>query len=733
MKKNLLLPFLPFLASPALAENLHLNDTSSIKLGETVVAANKWRSNSAEQAKRIVKIRPEMVAFQQPQTAADLLGLSGEVFIQKSQLGGGSPMIRGFATNRLLYVVDGVRMNTAIFRSGNLQNVISLDPFALQNTEVVFGPGSVIYGSDAMGGVMSFQTKSPQFSESNELCGSSSASLRYASANNERSGHFDVAVGGKKWAWLSSVSLFNFDDLRQGKYGPDEWLKPLLVERQGNKDLAVPNPNPLLQSPSGYSQLNLMQKLAWRPAAAWEVNYGFHYSRSSEYARYDRMTRLRKGQPRHAEWNYGPQQWIMNQLSVEHAGNNALYDKMALRLAAQNFEESRIDRAFNKNIRTSNVEMVDAYSANWDFTKNFAGHSLYYGLEYVHNRVKSTGEELDISTATTQEAAPRYPQSTWNSYAAYLQSLFRLSPKWSLETGLRYNHYSLDAHFYEKLDLGFAPQQNNNKASLSASLGVSYRPTASWLIALNAGRGFRTPNVDDMGKLYESVAGAVVVPNPNLKPEYANNVELGLAKTFGTAVKIDLSAYYTHLENALVRRDFTINGNTHMDYRGENVKIQAIQNAASAHVMGVQLGLRAKLGAGFAYDMKLNWQQGEEELDNGSKSTLRHAAPAFGRAALQYDNRKLSLELNTQFQAQRTHANMPDSEKGKTELYALDGNGNTYAPAWWTLNLKGQYRFTPHFSLSAGLENIADKRYRYYSSGISAAGRNFVATATYQF
>lgn len=130
---------------------------------EIVVSATRWRQTSSDVPSKIISILPEEVALQNPQTAADLLGVSGQVFVQKSQQGGGSPMIRGFATNRLLYTVDGVRMNTAIFRAGNIQNVISLDPFATEKTEVFFGPGSVIYGSDAIGGVMSFQTLTPHF------------------------------------------------------------------------------------------------------------------------------------------------------------------------------------------------------------------------------------------------------------------------------------------------------------------------------------------------------------------------------------------------------------------------------------------------------------------------------------------------------------------------------------------------------------------------------------------
>lgn len=132
-------------------------------LEEVVVSATKWQQKKNDLPYKITTIKAEAIELQNPQTAADLLGISGKVFIQKSQQGGGSPMIRGFATNRLLYTVDGVRMNTAIFRGGNIQNVISLDGFAMENVEVLFGPNSVIYGSDAIGGVMSFQTVKPKF------------------------------------------------------------------------------------------------------------------------------------------------------------------------------------------------------------------------------------------------------------------------------------------------------------------------------------------------------------------------------------------------------------------------------------------------------------------------------------------------------------------------------------------------------------------------------------------
>ena len=182
-----LLPFIGFTQTA--------KDTVATELDEIVVSANRWKQNSKSIPQKISVITASKVALQNPQTAADLLTISGKVFMQKSQQGGGSPMIRGFATNRLLYAIDGIRMNAAIFRGGNIQNVISLDPFATESTEVLFGPGSVMYGSDAIGGVMSFQTLTPQFSSEEKAFVTGSAVTRYSSANNEKTGHFDVNVG----------------------------------------------------------------------------------------------------------------------------------------------------------------------------------------------------------------------------------------------------------------------------------------------------------------------------------------------------------------------------------------------------------------------------------------------------------------------------------------------------------------------------------------------------------
>jgi len=708
---------------------------SLLAMDEIIVSANRWEQNSADIPVKISSISKKDIQLQNPQTAADLLTVSGKVFMQKSQQGGGSPMIRGFATNRLLYAIDGVRMNTAIFRGGNIQNVISLDPFAIEKSEVLFGPSSVIYGSDAIGGVMSFQTITPQFTTEEKPFVSGSAFTRYSSANNEKTGHFDVNLGWKKWASVTSISSNDFGDLKMGSHGPDEYLRPFYVQRQNGVDVVVTNDDPLVQKPSAYSQINLMQKVRFSPNEKWDFQYGVHFSKTSSYSRYDRHIRYNNvGLPRYAEFDYGPQKWIMNNLSISNTQTTKVYDELSIRMAHQFFEESRISRNMNNPNRATRIEKVNAISINADFTKKTSGNNaVIYGVEFVTNDVDSEGINENIVAGTSQAAPARYPQSKWNSYGIYINDQYKFSDKMLLQSGLRYNQFVLNADF----DTTFYPfpftEAKINDGALTGSLGLVYRPTAKWVISSNFATAFRSPNVDDLGKVFDSEPGSVVVPNPDLKAEYAYNLDLNVAKLFGKNVKVDVSGYYTLLDNAMVRRDFTLNGETEILYDGELSNVQAIQNAANAKVYGIQAGIEVKSVSGFYFQVDLNFQKGEEELDNGDKSPSRHAAPFFGVGRLGYSNSKLDLQLNAQFSDEVSYDNLAEEERGKPEIYAIDGNGNPYSPSWYTLNLKSMYKLTENFTVTVGLENITDQRYRPYSSGIVAPGKNFILALRAKF
>lgn len=709
-------------------------EPSNISLEEIVVSASGWRQTTNEVPQKIVSISAKNAALHNPQTAADLLSLSGKVFVQKSQQGGGSPMIRGFATNRLLYTVDGVRMNTAIFRGGNIQNVINLDPFATENTEVLFGPGSVKYGSDAIGGVMSFSTLSPQLSLEDEVLVKGKAVLRYATANQERTGHFDVNVGWKKWALVTSVSHWNYGELRQGKYGPDEYIKNYYVERQGGSDVLVKQDDSLLQIPSGFSQVNVMQKIRFRPNETWDFKYGFHFSETSEYGRYDRHNRMRNGLPQYAEWNYGPQSWLMHNLNITHSKKNAFYDKATLILALQSFAESRISRDFNDPARTTRTEDVQAYSANLDMVRTTSSrNALFYGVEWVLNDVTSGGVINNIETGAEQAAASRYPQSSWGSMAVYLNDEFDWTEKVTFQTGLRYSLFRLDAEFdnsFYLLPFTTASQKND---ALTGSIGMVIRPGKDWVISTNFGTAFRSPNVDDIGKVFDSEPGAVVVPNPNLQAEYAYNFDLGIAKVIREMFKLDVAAFYTILNNALVRRDYQLNGEDSIVYDGSLSQVQALQNAARSQVYGLQLGIEIDLPAHLFLSSDINLQVGQEELADGSISPSRHAAPVFGVSRLSYRHQKLEIQIYSEYQAERSFEDLAVEERSKDEIYAKDENGNNFSPSWYTLNLKSSYQLSKVLHLSAGLENITNQRYRPYSSGISGAGINFILGLTARF
>lgn len=698
-----------------------------ITLDQVIISAVKWSQYSSDIPSKIISVTPKEIILQNPQTAADLLNISGKVFVQKSQQGGGSPMIRGFSTNRLLYTIDGIRMNTAIFRSGNIQNVISLDPFTIENSEVFFGPGSVIYGSDAIGGVMSFKTLTPQISLSSSTYIKGSANTRYSTANNEKTVHFDINVGWEKWAFITSLTSNDYDDLKMGSHGPDDYLKSYYVQRQNGQDIVIANEDEKVQIPSAYSQINLMQKIRFNPNERWDLQYGFHYSETSDYGRYDRHLRLRDSLPRYAEWNYGPQKWMMNNLNITEISNNSIYDQMTLRIAVQSFEESRIDRSLNNDYRNIKIENVDAYSINIDFLK-YLNHKInfYYGAEYVYNEVNSNGKSENILTGIQVEGPSRYPKSTWQSIAGYLNGQYKYSDQFVFQAGLRYNHFLLNSKF----DNTFYPfpfsTADINNGEVTGSLGFVYRPEISWVISTNLSTGFRSPNVDDIGKVFDSEPGAVVVPNPSLKAEYAYNIDLSLAKIFGNSIKIDLTGYYTILNNALVKRDYLLNGQDSIFYDGILSKVQAIQNAAQASVIGVQSGLEIKLPFGFSFYSNLNYQLGEEELDDGTTSPSRHAAPWYGVTRLTFSKNNLTMQLYAAYQGEKQNKDLAFEEQGKTEIYASDINGNPYSPSWYTLNFKGMYSFTKNFTITSGIENITDQRYRTYSSGISAPGRNFV-------
>jgi len=705
-----------------------------ISLGNIVVSSNRWTSDESEVMRTIELISPRDIELQNPQTAADMLSLSGNIYVQKSQLGGGSPMIRGFSTNRVLIVVDNVRMNNAIFRSGNLQNVISIDGNSLSNAEVIFGPGSVIYGSDAIGGVMDFSTLPAKYSYSDKVLFNGSALARYSSANKERTGNVNFNIGLNNLAFLTSVTFSKFDDLTQGSNGPDDYLRTFYQDRINGKDTMIINSDSKVQKLSGYDQLNVLQKIRFRPDEDWEMNYGFYYSTTSDVPRYDRLIELKNKLPRDGQWYYGPQKWMMNSLSVTNSSGNSYYDIAKLIIAYQNFEESRHNRSFNKKDLNHRTEKVDAFSGNLDFIKSISLNSqLYYGLEAILNKVHSTGENENINTNVFSPISTRYPDgSVWNSYGAYFSYKNKFAEDFIAEASLRYNLVYLNSDFDTTFFKFSFDNANLTTSAVTGSIGLNWFRNESQHFYINLSTGFRAPNIDDVGKVFDSTPGMVVVPNPDLKSEYIYSAEIGFRKAFAPKLKYDIALYYSYLDEAIVRRDFRLNGQDSIMYDGTMSKVQAMQNAAFAYVYGIHAGFDFHFIKGFHLISKFNYQKGEEEDDAGNKVPLRHSSPWFGNTEFLYESGNLTASLYTIYNGEIKYDDLAPTEREKVVIYAKDENGKPYSPSWYTLNFKMTYEFLDGLQVGAGIENLTDQRYRPYSSGISAPGRNFIGSLRYK-
>lgn len=694
-----------------------------------VVSFNKWEQNLNEVPNKISKITRTDIVRNNPQTAADMLAQTGAVFVQKSQLGGGSPMIRGFATNRVLLVVDGIRMNNAIYRSGNLQNVISIDALSTETAEVIFGPGSLIYGSDAIGGVMDFHTLSPRFSKSDKWLTRGSAFARYSTANKEQTYHADLTLGSRKWSFVSSFTYSSFGDQRMGKHGgQDSYLRPEYVERINDQDVIVKNNDPRVQRFTGYDQTNFLQKVAFRPSDKLSFQYSFIYGGTGTTPRYDRLIQYRNGALRFAEWNYGPMLWRMHSFQVIHQKKNALYDESKFLIGYQDYEESRIDRTRNRTARNRQEEKVDAINVNWDANKKIKKGVLYYGLEYVYNKVGSTGSVTHISNGEVAPAPSRYPDgSTWSTAALYGSYKVNLHEKLSLNTGLRYSYNQLKASF----DKTFVPFPYDaatiNEGALTGSLGLVYRPAEGWNINGNISTGYRMPNIDDIGKLFENAPGIITVPNPNLQSEYAWNFELGLVREVKGKVRFELNGFHTILDNAIVRRPGSFNGQDSIFFDGNLSRVESLQNAAKATVWGMQAGLEYNFSPALRFKTLANWITGKETDDLKEEQVpLRHAPPFYGSSFLRWVKGKWDAEFSAVYNAEVSNDNLAPSEQAKTDIYAKDANGKPYAPSWYTINTRVSYKLNRHAQLTAAWENMTDQRYRAYSSGMVAPGSNLI-------
>lgn len=699
-------------------------ESKSFDLEQIVFTANKHKEKKENVPYQINVITSKEIAFYNPPSSADLLAQQG-VFVQKSQLGGGSPNLRGFEANKVLLVVDGVRMNNAIYRAGHLQNVITIDPNMIDRTEVLLGPGSIIYGSDALGGVMHFYTRDPRLGGPDKKNIKTQVFGRYGTAANEKTLHADLNLGYEKWGLITSFTATEFGDLRVGTqrnnvaedFGTLRQIPTVIA----GIDSAILNDDINVLRGSGYSQYDFMTKALFVPSEKLTHTLNLQVSQSSNIPRFDRLSQVQNGLPRFSQWDYGPQKRLMLHYKLKLFGEKTFYDQLSFVAAYQGIEESRITRNFGYTKQNNRVEQVDILSLNLDASKRIGRqHEIAYGLEAVRNEVASEAFQQNLITEEILPLSTRYPDggSQMHFLAAYATHKWFVSDRLSIASGMRVNSIDLEANF---LDQSYFPKQTNDinqhALALSGKLGLVFNGTNGFRLSSMLSTGFRAPNLDDVTKVFDSQPGNVVVPNSDLKPEYTYNGELQLSQRFGDRLYLSITGFYTFYDDAIVVRNTQLYGQDSIVYDGVLSQVQSNVNARQAYIVGASSEQKLNLGKlSLEHNVTFTYGQVLEE-----DVPLDHIPPIFGKVNLSYEQKRFQFNAYVHYQGWKRLDRFSPRDFNNLIFTSPEG-----APAWWTLNAKASLALNPKLTLQAGVENLLDLHYRPFSSRISAPGRNLI-------
>lgn len=736
-----------------------MRDSSVQKeLIEIVVSGNKFAEKKKNIVQKIDIISSSYIKKANAQNMGDLLMSTGNVFVQKSQQGGSSPVIRGFEASRVLFVVDGVRMNNLIYRSGHLQNIITVDQNILESVELLQGPSSTLFGSDALGGAVHMISKQPVLSKENEKTKISSHFFsRYSSANAEKTNHADVSIGWKKFGLLTSITRSDFGDSKIGKRDRKGFegfgTRPFYIQPFNGitGDTIVKNSNDRIQRFSGYTQTDFTQKILYKPNANTSHGLNIQYSNSSDVPRYDRLQDTRAGVLRFASWFYGPQKRSLFAYNFSANNRTGFFNEYKATLSYQSIEESRITREYKRYDRfDKRIEQVGVVGLTIDARKKLKQDEITAGIDLQLNDLNSTASRTNLLTNAIAPLDSRYPdgKNRMNNFAVYTQHIHKFKgQKWILNDGLRIQYIALKSNIinnsFFSLPITDIVQKNT---AITGNIGMVYMPSTSTRIKFGYASGFRAPNIDDLAKIFESstVARQVIIPNANLKPEFTHGFDAELVKALRKAVEFEVGAFYTNFTNAIIKAPFRLNGKDSINYYGVQSQVLASQNINQAYILGGNVRLSVKAGKNWKFNSTFNFTKGRFRTD-ATKSTLvyqlqsngnyalvqsnvrskplDHIPPSFGKMSMGYDNQELYAELTMLFNGWK-----------KLDQYNADGEDNAQyttakgTPSWQTLNLKTGLQVNKGLGIHAGVENIFDLNYRYFASGFSAPGRNWIIT-----
>lgn len=622
-----------------------------------------------------------------PQTPMD--ALHGEVgtFVQQTTPGQGVVIVRGLKGSEVLHLVDGFRLNNAIFRNAPNQYIALVDGQSLDRIEVVRGPSSTLYGGDAMGGVVQMLTRELDFSGDAWTWDGRLRAIA-ASADDSLIGRAEVRGGREGVGFSLGLTSQEVNDLRSG----DGETRPF----------------------TGFTQRSLDFKGQADIAPGHELMFSLQYSEQPRTPRYDALVPgFGQTAPENAVFFFEPQQRRFAQVRWRIDNPNALFDNGELRVGRQVVVDDRRTRDTGSSNQDRERNRDTTTGVTGQFGKAIGEyHHLSYGFEFYRDDVDSSKTRLDLDTGAFSARAPRFPDgSRMDGMAVYAADDWRRG-RFDLNYGLRYSRFDIDIP-----GVGTAPGVSLKPDDLTGNVGFAFALSDDVRLVANLGRGFRAPNIFDLGVFGVRPGNRFSTPNPNLKPESVVSLDGGV-KFGGERFSGELIAFRSNYRDKITS---VLTGNL----IGGALEVQN-RNVAQLDLWGIEAGARYRMPSP---DMELyataTYTRGEEDTDTGTMPADR-IPPLYGKLGARWQIREaLGVEAYGLYAARQDRLSARD---------LVDPRVNPQGTAGWaTLNARVSWRASERFNLSLRAENLGDKHYREHGSGLDEPGRNFILTADYSF
>ncbi len=622
------------------------------------------------------------------------------VMVQKTSPGQGSPYIRGFTGFRTLMLVDGIRLNTPAFREGANQYWNTVDSYSLDSLELAKGPGSVLYGSDAVGGAVQAFTRLPEYAPEGggDVWGGRLAA-RASSAERSVTGRAEAEYGTEAWAGLFGVTRKHFGDLEGGKHvgrqrktGYDEidLDVKLRVALKGDRELI-------------FAHMSVDQDDVWR---THRTPYGISWQGTAVGT-----------EPRHVF----DQDRSLTYLRYIDREPVALYDELQATVYFQRQEERK--EVVKKDL-TRSVDGFDVrtWGAAVDLVKETSFGTWAYGAEYVRDGIDSFRRGYSAAGALTSVGiqGPVADDAICHTAALYVQDRVRLSDRWELTLGGRATLARADIGRYE--NFATTPHtpasMDEHWYDLSGHVRLAYTAVEDlWLLYASASQAFRAPGLSDLTRFDVSRSTDVETPATGLDPETFVSGEVGTRVT-ARPVEWHAAYFYTRIRDMIVRQTVA---------SGVYTKI----NGGDGYVHGFESELKARLGSRWLSRTGFTWMEGYTDYDaaDGSKiSEPVRTMPMTAYTALRWESggRRFWAEAAERVTAREDRLTAAD----RTDTQRIPAGGT---PGYAVTDLRCGWRVRDGLSVVVALENLLDKDYRIHGSGSNEPGRNLIVSAEYRF